>query len=149
MAERLSRATHVTLLACFALAAHLRWLRLLFTDTLFRFSHPEWLAAIVVTMAVVVSSAARLVATSIVVKISVVANERLVKDTCALLSHQACVVLLTVGTARHVPVLRLAHHLASSVEGLGLVGISLLVSRFHAFRITILVEQFIVTRATG
>ena len=139
----------MTLLACFALAAHLRCLQLLFTDTLFRRSHPEWLAAIVVTMAVVVSSAGRLVTTSIVLKISVVANAWLVIDTCALLSHQACVVLLTVGTARHVPVLRLVHHLASSVEGLGLVGISLLVSRFHAFRITILVEQLIVTRAAG
>ena len=139
----------MTLLACFALAAHLRCLQLLFTDTLFRRSHPEWLAAIVVTMAVVVRSAVRLVVASIVMKISVVPNERLVIDTCTLLGHQCCVVLLTVGTARHVPVLRLVHHLASSVEGLGLVGISLLVSWFHAFRITILVEQFIVTRAAG
>ena len=101
----MSRATHVTLLALVALAADLCWLLLLFTDTLFRRSHPEWLAAIVITMAVVVRSAVRLVVASIVMKISVVPNERLVIDTCTLLGHQCCVVLLAVGTARHVAVL--------------------------------------------
>ena len=99
-------------------------------------------------MAVVIRSAVRRVVASIVMKISVVTNERLVIDTRTLLGHQCCVVLLAVGTARHVAVLGLAHHLASCVETLRLVGISLLAFRFHALSIIILVIPFILTRAT-